>query len=151
MSTAGNKADVGEVRPSQVMTTFGVGAIIDLPYLSIMVMGLDDWQTVHASEIADERLLLSVQKSLGQQVKKLFTPPQLPESTTGNPFEESAFVGMPVAPFPRWMLCPHCRLLAPLSSGLFEFKTDPYRPDRARYVHVGCTTQGKPPVAIPAR
>jgi len=85
MSVASNKADVGEVRPSQVMTTFGVGSIIDLPYLSIMVMGLDDWQTLHAAEVADERLLLSVQESLGQQVKKLNTPPRPPESTSFNP------------------------------------------------------------------
>jgi hypothetical protein len=151
MSAVTNKADVGEVRPSQVMTTFGIGSIIDLPYLSIMVMGLDDWQTAHAAEVVDERLLLSVQQSLGQEVKKLYTPPRPPESVAYNPFEDTALVGMPVAPFPRWMLCPHCRLLAPLSSGLFEFKADPYRPDRARYVHIGCTTQVKPPVVVPAR
>jgi hypothetical protein len=150
MSVTVNKADVGEVRPSQVMTTFGVGSVIDLPYLSILVMGLDDWQTPYAAEVADERLLRSVQESLGQQVKKLYTPPRQPESTRGNPFEEGALIGMPVAPFPRWMLCPHCRLLAPLSSGLFDFKADPYRPDRARYLHANCHTQPKP-VAIPAR
>lgn len=57
---------------------------------------------------------------------------------------------MPVAPFPRWMVCSKCRLLAPLKSGLFEPKVYPYRPDRTRYVH-NCTTQGKPPTVLPAR
>lgn len=47
------------------------------------------------------------------------------------------------------MLCSKCRLLAPISSGLFEPKVVPYRPDQARYVH-NCTTQ-KPPLVVPAR
>ena len=34
---------VGEVRPSQVIFSYGVGALIDLPHLSVLVMGLDDW------------------------------------------------------------------------------------------------------------
>ena len=58
---------------------------------------------------------------------------------------------MPVAPFPRWLLCPYCRLLAPIQSGLFELKLDPYRKDRSRYVHRICNKPGKPPTAVPAR
>ena len=34
---------LGEVRPSQVVFTYGVGALVDLPHLSALVMGLDDW------------------------------------------------------------------------------------------------------------
>ena len=52
---------------------------------------------------------------------------------------------------PDWTPAQAAEHLRTLSSGLFEFKADPYRPDRARFVHCGCTTQGKPPVAIPAR
>lgn len=37
------RCKVGELRPSQPLTTFGIGAIIDLPNLSVMVMGLEDW------------------------------------------------------------------------------------------------------------
>ena len=37
------KSEVGELRPSQVLTTFGIGSLVDLPNLSVMVMGLDDW------------------------------------------------------------------------------------------------------------
>ncbi len=33
---------VGELRPSQLLFTFGVGAVVDLPNLSTMIMGLDD-------------------------------------------------------------------------------------------------------------
>ena len=34
---------VGELRPSQLLYTFGVGSVVDLPSISVMVMGLDDW------------------------------------------------------------------------------------------------------------
>jgi len=57
---------------------------------------------------------------------------------------------VPVVPFPRWMVCPSVGLLAPINSNLFEPKTPPYRPDKARYVH-NCTTQGASPTVIPAR
>jgi len=48
------------------------------------------------------------------------------------------------------MLCPLCRLLAPLSVGLFELKTDPFNPDRTRYIH-HCQTGRKSPTVVPAR
>ena len=34
-------AVAGEVRPSQLMFTFGIGATLDLPEVSALVMGLD--------------------------------------------------------------------------------------------------------------
>lgn len=37
------KSEVGEVRPSQTLTTFGIGSLVDLPNMSVIVMGLDDW------------------------------------------------------------------------------------------------------------
>ncbi|MGV2433602.1 MAG UNVERIFIED_CONTAM: hypothetical protein LVT10_00805 [Anaerolineae bacterium] len=36
-----NKLFVGEVRPSQFMYTYGIGSIVDLPSLSVIVMGLE--------------------------------------------------------------------------------------------------------------
>jgi hypothetical protein len=153
MSTVSNKTEVGELRPSQVLMTFGIGSIIDLPNVSVMVMGLDDWQVGYASEISEERLLTSVQKALNAPVTRLLTPPKAPESsgTQLNPFDERAFVGVPVASFPRWMVCPACQYLGPLSSDLFELKTFPYRPDKTCYVHKNCRMPGKTPVVVPAR
>jgi hypothetical protein len=146
------KSEVGEVRPSQALSTFGVGSLIDLPNLSVLVMGLDDWPVARSEEIGEERLLVSVQKVLGGQVTKLLTPPRGPESfgAKTNFFDESRTIGVPVAPFPRWLVCSGCRLLAPISSGLFEAKVEPYRPDKTRYVH-NCTTNRRSPVAVPAR
>ncbi|MCG3145304.1 MAG: hypothetical protein HONDAALG_02893 [Gammaproteobacteria bacterium] len=151
---AREKKKVGELRPSQLLHTFGVGAVVELPNLSVMVMGLDDWPVEQgASEINEPRLLRAVQQELGQQVVKLLTPPVTPESTgfQANPFDDTANIGVPVAPFPRWLLCPYCRLLAPIQSGLFELKLDYYRKDRSRYVHRNCKKPGKPPTAVPAR
>ncbi len=151
MTTRTDKYRVGEVRPSQLLHTFGVGAIIDLPNLSVMVMGLDDWSTTHAHEIGEERLLRAVQDQLGEQVKKLCMPPIPADRSFTAAFEASALVGVPVATFPRWMLCPYCRLLAPRDTDLFQLRADPVRPDRARYVHTNCSKQGQAPTVLPAR
>lgn len=146
------KSEVGELRPSQLLTTFGVGSLVDLPNLSALVMGLEDWQTAHATEITEARLLRTVQGALGSQVQKLLTPPRGPE-THGrtNWFDEAHQIGVPVAPFPRWLVCSRCRLLAPLSSGLFTPKQAAYQPHKTRYEHSGCTGQGRAPAALPAR
>ena len=34
---------IGSVRPSQVITTFGPGAIVDLQMLSVIIAGIDTW------------------------------------------------------------------------------------------------------------
>ncbi len=154
INPARERSKVGELRPSQLLHTFGVGAIVELPHLSVMVMGLDDWQVDQYSIVINEpRLLRAVQEQLGPQVAKLYTPPVTPESASfsAGAFDESASVGVPVAPFPRWMLCPYCRLLAPIQSGLFELKLDPFRRDRSRYLHKNCGKTLKPPIVVPSR
>jgi len=147
------KPKVGELRPTQMMFTYGVGAIVDLPYLSVIVMGLEDWPTdpgvVH--EIHEDRLLRAVCWELGP-VQRLLSLPITPETPHfPNPFDEPAYVGVPVTLFPRWLLCPKCRRLAPLSSGLFEVKLNPFHPDRSHYVHSNCQKEKKPPTVVPAR
>ena len=146
------KSEVGELRPSQVLTTFGIGSLVDLPNLSVMVMGLESWPDAYGTEIGEERLLYSAQQVLGPQLKQLKSAPRGLETigSQTNWFDESRLIGVPVAPFPRWLICSKCRLLAPLSSTLFEPKVVAYRPDKACYLH-NCTTQGRPPAAVPAR
>lgn len=149
-----SKRKIGDLRPSQLLYTFGVGAIVELPNLSVMVMGLDDWPVEQGSAVITEpRLLRAVQREVGPQVARLLTPPITPESMgwQASPFDDTANVGVPVAPFPRWLLCPYCRLLAPIQSDLFELKLDPYRRDRNRYIHRNCNKKGKPSAVVPAR
>lgn len=81
------KYQVGEVRPTQLLLNYGVGAIMDLPHISALVMGLDDWDTTNAREISEERLLQAVQSTwYGSQVKRLLAPPSVP-TATNNPFD----------------------------------------------------------------
>ncbi len=145
------EAKVGELRPSQLLFSFGVGATVDLPNISAMVMGLDDWDTNNSARISEERLLAAVRAQIGGQVDRLLSPPVPPETEGfANPFDSGAGVGVPVAPFPRWMLCPFCRLLAPIKSDLFRLKPNPFRPDRTAYLHENCRRQ-TPPKALPVR
>lgn len=85
------KYRVGELRPSQILFSFGVGAVLDLPNLSAMVMGLDDWNIngTGTKELGEERLLAAVRKELGFQVKQLLAPPVPDEEVNqSNPFNE---------------------------------------------------------------
>jgi hypothetical protein len=149
-----DKRRIGEIRPSQLLYNCGVGSVVELPNLSVMVMGLDDWPMEQgATEISEPRLLKAVQQELGPQVDRLLTPPVAADTVGAQPgpFDDTASVGVPVAPFPRWQVCPYCRLLAPIHSGLFELRLDPYRKDKSRYVHRICAKPGKPPNVVPAR
>lgn len=140
---------VGSVRPSQLMFSHGIGALVDLPNFSAVVAGLDDWDTLHQQPLVERRLLAAVQQLPNMaQVESLRTAPWLEE--TRNPFDDWARVGVAVLPFPRWMRCTSCNLLIPIDSGLLELKHEPYRPDRTRFVH-NCRSDGRPPLAVPAR
>ena len=75
-NAATDKRKVGEIRPSQLLYNYGVGAVVELPNLSVMVMGLDDWPVEQGvTEISEPRLLKAVQFELGPQVARLLTPP----------------------------------------------------------------------------
>lgn len=153
MKTEISRHKVGDLRPSQILFSFGIGSLVDLPNLSVMVMGADDWNISHMSTISEDRLLAAVKSELGFQVERLCYPPIAPDTDWGwNPFNEGSRVGIPVAPFPRWVRCPQCDLLAPLNLGVFELKVDPFRPDRTRYVHANCNkAKGAAPTVLPVR
>ena len=67
--------EVGELRPSQMIFTFGVGALVDLPEMSVIIMGLDDWDERLCAPVAEERLLAAVRRTLGKGVRELKLPP----------------------------------------------------------------------------
>ena len=52
-----SKTPVGEVRPSQLLWTYGPGALIDLPNLSVVTMGIDRWEIGRCQPIQEARLL----------------------------------------------------------------------------------------------
>ena len=72
---------VGELRPNQLLHTYGVGAVADLPNLSVVIAGLDDWDLVqlgHRDRAAPPRG--GAGSSSGPQVETLRTPPYKPET-----------------------------------------------------------------------
>lgn len=143
--------ELGEIRPSQLIFTFGVGSLIDLPNMSALVMGLDDWDTSYCSEINEDRLVAAIQKRLGAQMARLYLPPIKLDGNDRDPAAPA--IGVPVAPFPRWLRCSLCDTLATVQSGVFKLVQDMYRPDKTAYVHQGCLKSkgGKPPSALSVR
>ncbi|UNO50706.1 DUF1998 domain-containing protein [Alicyclobacillus acidoterrestris] len=140
---------VGQVRPSQLLWTYGPGALIDLPNLSVITMGLDRWDVNHCQPVEEARLLAAVRRVLGPQVERLRVPPFLRDENA-SPFSAEGKIGVPVRPFPRWLRCVKCGLLGEYDSGLFDIKPDPYRPDRTHFVHTNCE-KGSNTDAVPAR
>lgn len=147
-----SKAPVGQVRRSQAISPFGVGAMVDLPFVSGLVLGLDFWRPKADDEVVEPRLLRTIRR-LHPTVDRIIASPLLQEDSSGRQIDTS---GIPIAPFPRWMVCPICRMLARYDSGLFKTIENPYRPEDFKYVHRHCTKQtniadkNKRP-AIPAR
>jgi len=127
---------IGDVRPSQVITTFGPGAIVDLQTLSVIVAGIDNWPTDDELEIREPRLARAL------HVKRFF--PAKPSE--GSFFNRRGTV--PTYLFPRYQVCPVCRTLSSLSEGLLE-----YDPKWQEIVckNPGCKGRGKfRAIALPA-
>lgn len=143
--------ELGSLRPSQLIFTFGIGSLVDLPNMSALVMGLDDWDTRYCKEVEEDRLVAAIQKRMGAQMGKLYLPPIKLESMDRDPAAPA--VGVPVVPFPRWLRCSLCDTLAMVESGVFKLIQDPYRPDKTEYVHQGCRkSQGsRAPSALSVR
>jgi len=129
---------VGQARPSQLVTTTGVGAVADLPAMSVVVRGLDAWAPERQEVIDEPRLLAEVRRALGGQVRALRTAPWDP-SSDDDPWTR---VGVPVTPFPRWLRCPACFRLAALDGSEFTLvHRFGRRPDLAKFVHRHCPKQ----------
>ena len=139
-----SRDQVGELRPSQLLHTYGVGATVELPEMTTLVLGLDAWPRQLTEAVSEPRLLAAVRALAGDQIADLRTPPVVPDGESG---------GVPVSPFPRWLRCPLCSLLSPIEHGIFTLRQDPWRPERTSYVHEGCPKSNtrRPPTAYPAR
>ena len=150
-----DKTPVGEVRPSQLLWTYGPGALIDLPSLSVVTLGIDRWEKERCLPIEEARLLAAVRRVLGPQVGSLRMPPIKKKENTGQRTTED-YIGVPVRPFPRWLRCVKCGLLSEYDIGLFKLKEAWNRPELTRFVHKDCKgSKGDQPAkdadAVPAR
>src|SRR3989339_569190 len=137
---------IGEIRPSQLIHTFGIGSIVDLPHLPAMIMGLEKWELSKCKPIIEPRLIAALKDTFGAQVETLLLPPTHYDET-----DLSAEQGLPVAIFPTWFRCRHCKVMSTLDSGIFTLKGNINFPEKTQYVHASCSSRAKNPPAIAVR
>jgi hypothetical protein len=86
----------GKTRQSQLISTFGPGALLDLPKHSVIVGGLEGWEK--GNEVFEPRLIQKLQEVLGGSAVKLYSPPQAVEDHLGDG------PGVRVWQFPEWFV-----------------------------------------------
>lgn len=91
------KKSHGQVRLSQLVTTFGPGSLLDLPHHSVLVGGLDHWLQ-KGKQIVEPRLLTKLQSLLQIPSLQLFAPPPAEEDEMAPPS------GITVWQFPEWFI-----------------------------------------------
>ena len=102
----------GQVRRGQVITTYGPGALIDLPRHSAIVGGLDTWPKVSdLEEILEPRLTRKLQIMTDVAAPRLYAPPP----AENDPREPTRGIG--VWRFPEWFVVQE--------SGAGEERSDP--------------------------
>ncbi|MEJ7630527.1 MAG: hypothetical protein WKF54_13125, partial [Nocardioidaceae bacterium] len=130
---------IGQLRPSHLVSTSGVGAVVDLPAISVVVRGLDAWSAERQDVIVEPRLLHEVRRVVGDSVRTLRSAPWDPRASD-DPWTR---VGVPVTPFPGWVRCPRCFRLGPVYGSQQFTLIHRYgrRPDLAKIVHAQCQNQ----------
>lgn len=93
----------GELRRSQLVTTFGCGAIVDLPDISGIISGIDNWN-INCKEDFEYRILKIREPNLSKMLgKKFFIQPV----SAGDKVNDGYF-GIPIFRFPYYYYCPNC-------------------------------------------
>jgi hypothetical protein len=92
-----NKRAPGQIRQSQVITTFGPGAMVDLPKHSVLIAGLDHWQGM-GDEIVEPRLTDKLKQLLDVPALKLYAPPPDPDDP------QAPQTGIAAWQFPEWFI-----------------------------------------------
>ncbi len=135
----------GELRQSQMVTTFGPGAMVDLVDRAVVIGGLEHWGFGARTDVFldDARL----RRSLIPKLKKLDPDLDLAKegyfrkAPEGDAKDAQPSVGVRALEFPRWLVCQKCRRLARAADG-FENKN-------GRYFHTCAKNQVS--LAVPVR
>lgn len=89
----------GEIRQSQILTTYGPGSMVDLPEYSVIIGGLNNWQFGDDKKrIFEDRLQKQVSKLLGINNVALYEPPASNQETIGS------YRGIRTFIFPTWFV-----------------------------------------------
>jgi hypothetical protein len=95
--TSKGKRPHGEIRQSQLITTFGPGAMVDLPQYSVLIGGLEYWFPL-GEEIPEPRLTAKLCRLLELPAVHLRLPPANPGDPTAPP------TGINAWQFPEWFI-----------------------------------------------
>ena len=95
----------GQIRQSQVITTYGPGALIDLPDHAAIVGGLDTWPSpAGLTEVVDARLTGFLRLITGVPAPKMYAPPPEPS----EPWASGQGIG--AWRFPEWFVVQEANL-----------------------------------------
>ena len=96
---------IDQIRSSQVVTTFGPGAMVDLPDSSVIIAGLDQWNYDRSNipVIEEPRLVTKLERILGIENLSLRLPP--PASDESHGFKPNITAWR----FPEWFIAQHKR------------------------------------------
>ncbi|CDX40024.1 conserved hypothetical protein [Mesorhizobium sp. ORS 3359] len=111
-----------ELRRSQGVVPFGVGAVIDFKEESLMSAGLDVWPTeltsgeqraalIEACQVVDGRLADRLSGELGYPIRYFMSPAEAQERAAVGASPRLDRAPMPFVRFPNWYFCPRCRVL----------------------------------------
>ncbi|HVJ93536.1 MAG TPA: DUF1998 domain-containing protein [Labilithrix sp.] len=124
----GVKPPDGRVRPSQCITTYGPGAMVDLLHDAVLVGGLEFWSRSGRQGFDEPRLRARLRAQFPElDEREPFSVPPV-----GDDRRASSDTGIEVLEFPRHFVCqrPNCRRVVRVES---------HTPTKAgRYVHVDC-------------
>lgn len=129
---------LGRVRRSQLISTYGIGAIVDLEKGSFMPMGLEDWEAatrLPSLTIGEARL----QAQLGVDHFRL---PPITKDLSGFPGRVDPSHAAPAIRFPAWHECPHCNRIG-TEGNPFQLAGDGSQ--------LECHAHGRPVLTTPVR
>lgn len=131
----------GELRQSQLLNTFGPGALVDLPTRSVVIAGLSYWRG-ERQVIREDRLRRKVADILKIDDIKFYTPP----SVSQNP--NAPFSGIDAFIFPTWFLAQIDKTYKDQKTQK-EYRTRPFL--RWGAVKGGAKFEGEKVTAVPVR
>lgn len=127
---------LGKVRRSQLISTYGIGAIVDLEKGSFMPMGLDDLDAATRSP----SLIVHEARLAAQLGVEHFRLPPVAAELAGGQVEARSSI--PAIRFPQWHECPQCHRIGTQGEP-FELSSDGNR--------LECKAHGKGVPTTPVR
>ena len=139
-----SKPPDGRLRQSQVVSTFGPGAMVDLVQDAVIVGGLDFWGFDGGQvEVKEPRLLEAVQFYFQRNKWPLSREAPFRKPPAGDERGAKPSNGVQVMEFPRWFVCqnPACRALV---------RTSALQRQGTEWRHA-CAGSAKPTRCVPVR